>query len=348
MTTFTFSTKCEDRMKQQHSMKKLAEYTGYSIASISRALDPKRAHMVKESTRKKIAQAVRELKFSVNVSARRLKIQRTEVISVAILRSEFRQSFSHEFSPLAVNADDIQLLEIAAKKYGYDLKLEFFSESYPLSAQFFDHNRTDGIIFLAYCGHDYDNILTASGLPTVFMSRYINTATEQRHFVGLNREPGFRQAVESLAAQQMKKIGWIGIPRSNMSVKDRILETLLREYELFNEARFYEVENYYQLREKIPFLAKLDAVFCGNDTIADWIAREFRYCKITPPLLIGYDNDPGFREQADFNSIGHSGNPMPELAVKMLDHLICNPEKRGKHIFKIVDCEYIERVNPQK
>lgn len=332
--------------QKQHSMKELAAYTGFSIASISRALDPKRAYMVKESTRKKISEAVKALNFSVNLSARRLKIQRTEVISVAILRTPFhRNYYSYEFAPQSVTADDIQRLGEVSRQYGYDLKLEFFNEYEPLSDQFFDNRRTDGIIFTAYCGNDYDKKIAESGLPAVFMSRYIDTLHDRRNFVGWNREPGFRQAIDSLLDNSMKTIGWVGIPRTAFSINSRILEHLLRQNGLFNEKYFFDIRDYYQLRSIINDLAPLDALFCGNDTIADWIAREFRHCNLKPPLLIGYDNDPCFREQNDFNSIGHPGNPMPELAVKMLDSLINNPARQDKHIFQVVNCEYIKRVS---
>lgn len=347
MTTFTFCRNHGDFMssQKQQSMKELAAYTGFSIASISRALDPKRAYMVKGSTRQKIDQAVKELNFSVNLSARRLKIQRTEVISVAILRSPFgRSSYSYEFAPQAMTADDIQHLGEVSRKYGYDLKLEFFNEYEPLSEQFFDRSRTDGIIFSAYCGNDYDRIIAKSGLPAVFMSRYIDIEHDRRNFVGLNREPGFRQAVESLNRCSMDKIGWIGIPRTAFSRNSRIVEMLLREKNLFNEKYFFDIKDFYQLREIITELAPLDAIFCGNDTIADWTAREFRYRDLKSPLLIGYDNDPYFREQKCFNSIGHHGNPMPELAVKMLDQLICNSSAKSGPISETVNCEYIERV----
>ena len=330
---------------KQRSMKELAAYTGFSIASISRALDPKRAYMVKESTRKKINQAVKELNFSVNLAARRLKLRKTEVISVAILRSPFnRSSYSHEFAPQAMTADDIQHLGEVSRKYGYDLKLEFFNEYEPLSEQFFDRSRTDGLIFIAYCGNDYDQIIEKSGLPAVFMSRYIDIEHDRRHFVGLNREPGFRQAVESLCKCSMRSIGWAGIPRTAFSINSRIVEKLLREKGLFNENCFFDIQDYYQLREIITDLAPLDALFCGNDTIADWTAREFRHRKLKSPLLIGYDNDPYFREQKLFNTIGHPGNPMPELAVKMLDQLICDSSAKNKPLSETVNCGYIERI----
>ena len=347
MTTFTFLFPGNFMGSSTQSMKKLAEYTGYSIASISRALDPRRSHLVKESTRRKIKEAVKTLNFSVNLSARRLKIQRTEVISVALLRTPFEgKCFSHEFASNAQSSDDIRRLGEAARQYGYDLKLEFFDEDTPLPEQFFDLNRTDGIIFCAYWGEEYAKLLAQSGIPAVFMSRYIDISRRDRPFVGIDRSRGFRQAVAELTAAGMKKIGWVGIPRTSYSRNSRILEELLNRENLYCEENFHDVQDYYQLRQVVEDLARMDAVFCGNDVIASWVVRELRARKIErEPLIIGYDNDPSFHSQSEFDTIGHAGNPLPELAVKMLDGIIRQKDNWQGNKFQVVDSEYIKRRN---
>ena len=302
------------------SMKELALRTGLSLSSISRALDPARAHLVKPSTREKIRREAERMNFTVNLAARRLKLNRTETITAAVLRDDLvGKLFAPELNSRTMMSYDIQLLAGIMKNAGYDLKIEFFNETMPLDANVFDRNRTDGIIFCSYWGREYGELLRRSGLPSVFMSRYIELDRTDVSFVGLDRTPGFRQAVGSLTAAGKSRIGWLGVP----GVRSRaILEMLLRERSLYFPENFFEMRSYFDLRDTVDSLTGLDAVFCSNDVIADWMFRELEYRKIARrPIIIGYDNDPGFPAENGFRrfaTIGHEGNPMPALAAEIL------------------------------
>ena len=330
----------------RNSLKELAARSGYSLASVSRALDPARCHLVRPATREKIQRCVEEMSFSINLSARRLKRNRTEVItSVAFVNQFKNKTFSNEFVSRSIQTDDIQGLSSSAKRCHYDMKLEYIypGMDYALVAEdIIDRNRTDGIIFVAYYGIDFHRKLMSSGLPHIYMSRYIDVNRQEMPLVGLRREPGFRAALEHLLRQGRRRFAWIGVPISTqLRINREIVADLLLEYGCYDEKLFFSVDNYYQLRELFRNYhpQQFDAIFCSNDVMADWVVRELRFNGFRIPddlTVVGYDNDPAYHGEnsLEISSIGTPRHLMCERAVELLLEMIDNgPDPARRAVF---------------
>lgn len=316
--------------KKQHSLKYIAKLSGASLSSVSRALDPARSHMVRPELREKIRKYVDRTNFSVNLSARRLRLNKAEAITVIVYLDSFKhKNFSIEFASPSAGRDDIQCLSAAIKARNYDMKLEFIVPDQTLPYHIFDRNRTDGVIFVSYYGTEYVDYLKKNKLPNLYMSRYIDSKRHDVGLVGLNREPGYREAIETLLKAGRRRFVWFSPPfQTSLRVNIHIVNELFHEYGVFDERLFLPtIGNYYDIHGILKVRRDVDAIFCSNDVIADWVVRELRRDGVRVPddvSVIGYDNDPAYHGEWTNNvaSIGAPKALMAETAVEELIRII--------------------------
>jgi len=316
------------------SLKSIALESGYSLSTVSRALDPSRCHLVRLPTREKIQACAARHRFSINSSARRLKLNCTETITAVAFRHDLRrQLFSHEFVSLTVSQDDLEGVVSAARERHYDTKVEYISPDQDLSvlaSELLDKNRTDGVIFISYYGLAFQPRLEELRLPHMYMSRYMDLARQDVPYVGLERRTGYEEALERMLAEGRERIGWLGIPVARGTPRNRkILAELLQERGLYREELFHDISDYYMLRQVLSMYSpgRYDAIFCSNDVMADWVVRELRHLGVTVPdalRVIGYDNDPGFHtdDQRGISSIGLPRQAMCWCAVDLVIDMI--------------------------
>lgn len=332
----------------RHSLKHIAKLSGVSLSSVSRALDPARSHMVRPELRTKILKFVNEENFSVNLSARRLRLNKAEVITVIVYLDSFKhKNFSVEFVSPSAGRDDIQCLSAAIKARHYDMKLEFIVPGQQLPYHVFDRNRTDGVIFVSYYGTEYVDYLEKSRLPNLYMSRYIDTGRHDVGLVGLNREPGYRQAIEALLKAGHRRFAWFSPPtQTSLRVNINITNDLFHEYGIFDERLFLPtICSYYDIQGILKVRRDVDAIFCSNDVIADWVIRELRRNGVRVPddvSVIGYDNDPAYHGEWTNNvaTIEAPKSLMAETAVEELLKNI-NDENSGERPHILLDTIFI-------
>lgn len=319
-------------MTGQHSLKHIAKLSGVSLSSVSRALDPTRSHLVRPAVREKILKCVDEVNFSVNLSARRLRLNKAEVITVIVYQDPFKsKKFQTEFISPSTGREDIQCLSRAIKAQHYDMKLEFMSPNQMVPTHIFDRNRTDGVIFVSYYGTEYIDLLGKIKLPNLYMSRYIAHDRQDVNLIGLNREPGYRQAINLLLQSGRKRFAWLSPPtRTSLRVNVNIVRDLFHEYKIFNEKLFMtSIRSYYDIHDNLKTLKNCDVIFCSNDAIANWTVRELRRNDVRVPediAVVGYDNDPAFHGE-DTNNVATIEAPsglMPETAVEQIVKMINN------------------------
>lgn len=330
-------------MENRQTLKHIAEKSGMSLSSVSRTLDPARSHLVRPTTRKKILKCAEDINFTVNLSARRLRRNQTEVITVVVYQNSFKpRMFSTEFISPSTGRDNIQRLSMAIKSRNYDMKLEFLPEGQRLPDTIFDRNRTDGIIFVNYYGTAYIDILEKTRLPNIYMSNFIDTTRTDVALVGLDREPGYRQALEHQINSDGKSFAWVTPPAQFASdINTKVINKLFREYGIYNEAIFFDnVRSYYDIQRLIDDFEKnpFDTTFCRNDVIADWVVRELRSRGIRVPedvAVIGYDNDPAYHGEGTINvaTIDAPAGLMMKIA--------------GEKLFKMIDENEVSKRLPQ-
>ena len=94
------------------SIKDIAKKAGVSVATVSKALNDQSD--ISEATKKKIRMIAEEMGYTVNVSARALKTNRT--YNIGVLFANEQVNLSHEYFSMILASFQKEL-----EKYGYDI-----------------------------------------------------------------------------------------------------------------------------------------------------------------------------------------------------------------------------------
>jgi len=176
------------------TMKDVAALAKVGVGTVSRVLNNSGA--VKESTRRKVEAAMKELNYIPNAYARGLKMNKTHTIALIIptiwhpFFSEFayyveRNLSEHKYKMLLCNSD-----------VNNDKELEYI--------QMVQENKVDGIIGITYS--DLDNFVS-SHLPFVTIDRHFK---QEPVCVTSDNFHAGQLAVEKLVEKGCQKLGYIG------------------------------------------------------------------------------------------------------------------------------------------
>ena len=176
------------------TMKDVAALAKVGVGTVSRVLNNSGA--VKESTRRKVEAAMKELNYIPNAYARGLKMNKTNTVALIIptiwhpFFSEFayyveRNLSEHKYKMLLCNSD-----------VNNDKELEYI--------QMVQENKVDGIIGITYS--DLDNFVS-SHLPFVTIDRHFK---EETVCVTSDNFHAGELAAEKLVEKGCKKLGYIG------------------------------------------------------------------------------------------------------------------------------------------
>lgn len=176
------------------TMKDVAALAKVGVGTVSRVLNNSGA--VKESTRRKVEAAMKELNYIPNAYARGLKMNKTHTVALIIptiwhpFFSEFAYYVEsnlaeHKYKMLLCNSD-----------VSSDKELEYI--------QMVQENKVDGIIGITYS--DLDNFVS-SHLPFVTIDRHFK---EETVCVTSDNFHAGQLAVEKLVEKGCKKIGYVG------------------------------------------------------------------------------------------------------------------------------------------
>jgi LacI family transcriptional regulator len=176
------------------TMKDVAALAKVGVGTVSRVLNS--SGSVKESTRRKVEAAMKELNYIPNAYARGLKMNKTNTVALIIptiwhpFFSEFayyveRNLSEHKYKMLLCNSD-----------VNNDKELEYI--------QMAQENKVDGIIGITYS--DLDNFVS-SHLPFVTIDRHFK---EETVCVTSDNFHAGQLAVEKLVEKGCQKLGYIG------------------------------------------------------------------------------------------------------------------------------------------
>lgn len=176
------------------TMKDVAALAKVGVGTVSRVLNNSGA--VKESTRRKVEAAMKELNYIPNAYARGLKMNKTHTIALIIptiwhpFFSEFayyveRNLSEHKYKMLLCNSD-----------VSNDKELEYI--------QMVQENKVDGIIGITYS--DLDSFVS-SHLPFVTIDRHFK---EETVCVTSDNFHAGELAAEKLVEKGCKKLGYVG------------------------------------------------------------------------------------------------------------------------------------------
>lgn len=309
------------------TIKDVAREAGVATSTASYALNgvPK----VSEETRQKVLRAAKKLNYVPNVSARSLKLQRTETIGV------FLNDFSGPlYSELLRGINKVAAME------GYDLiASSIYGKREGTVLKFLEEKRVDGAILL--CASVSDEIIkkTASDdFPIVVLDRELKH--DNIYSVILNNEGGMYSAIEHLIKLGHKDIAYITGPKDSYDANKRFLgyRRALADHgytvrmELIVDGNFEESSGYQGMKLLLASNIDIDAVAAANDEMAIGAIRAVKESGLEIPRdisIVGFD-DIQLAEYItpSLTTVNHPKYEWGEIAAKVLLNAI-NGEKNS-------------------
>ena len=303
----------------------IASYLNISATTVSRGL--KDHPTINKHTRKKIAEAARELGYRSNTFASSLRTKKTLTIGVIVPRLN-----SHFMSAALAG------MEAVATQNGYNLIITQSLESSAkevINAQTMFNKRVDGLVVsLAY---DTENIrhfepFLKKDIPVIFFDRtythkdstsividnYKAAYNITKHLI----EQGFRRIMH-LGGSMLRNVYADRLRGYRDALKEAGLvhdDTLLYVSKLTEEAGNEAAKHILQMTQR-P-----DAVFSASDTCAVYCMIGLKEAGIKIPADIafaGFNNDPISKViDPNLTTVNYSGYHVGETAVScLIDHL---------------------------
>jgi LacI family transcriptional regulator len=318
------------------TIKDIAEETGVSYATVSRALNDK--YGVKPGTREKILAVARARGYTPNGIARGLVRQQTHSIGLII------PDISNPFFPQVASG-----VEDGAKEKGYSVFLcntNYESDQEARYLQLLIEKRVDGIILASgFQASDTINPLLMGSLPIVSLcTRFENV---NNSFVVIDNERGGFIATKHLIEQGYPSVGYIGTQGDGLSQGQRF-KGYLQALEKFNipfDDRFVfsgdlKRETGYEITKRLIAGQHFPrALFVENDLMALGAIQGIKESGLRVPddiAVVGFD-DIAF---ASFPEIGLTTVRQPKyemgkMAVNiLLDSIIESTKEPKKHILE--------------
>ncbi len=263
----------------------IANLAGCSARTVSRVFND--SGPVKNSTRERVLQIAKDMKFQPNIRARGLRTGRNNTIGViqSSADSEVNRARIDTMTRLFSLADYSLLINRARS---FDHELELLDKMKP---------HCDAIVIFSameISAHNHYDTLMEQSYPFMLVDPVVDTNYPS---VMINRENGFHDAVLELASRGRKKIalvlqGFRQEPRLRGYRSGLKLAGLQREL-VFNSQPSFEGGKAVGV-EIINNLSDLDALVCHNDRIALGILHTLSKANIKVPkqvAIMGFDND---------------------------------------------------------
>lgn len=294
------------------NIKKIASITGFSVSTVSKALN--NYPDISEKTKNKILDAAKEFDYIPNRYAQSLVKRKTNTIGVVYeietgFTSSFFTSIFHYFREVM-------------EKEGYDILLLSNHSAHGLDyLEQSKYQQVDGLLFLA-SGRNQDVIhkIKDANLPMVF----VDAPIKNKYTVSSNNTQGIYQAMKYLTLLGHQRIGFIGGGLHQEIGKTR-LDAYLSFCNELNLEPYYikdKTNVHYSFEEGISSMQNLfleygllDAVLCSSDTLA-FGATSFL-------------KSSGFNIPEDISIIGFDDSNLCELSVPKLTSVHQNVKEIG-------------------
>ncbi len=275
------------------AMTDVAALAGVSHQTVSRVINS--VGKVRPETRERVLEAIEELGYRRNETARALATSRSKMIGI--------------IAPAEVNYGPSQMLsgiELAAKEAGYFVSIsaldELTEESFDDSINMFFGLGIAGIIVIApvrQFAKELRNI--PPEVPTVVVSSTGDKDQSYLTFVGVDQREGAKSAVRHLIAQGCQTIAHIAGPSTWFDAIEReagwreaLVEAGLPEGPLRRGT--WSASSGYELANELISQGTPDAIFASNDQLALGALRALSVAGIDVPKqvkIVGFDNEPG-------------------------------------------------------
>ncbi len=281
-----------ENVYNNNSLKKVAEKAGVSIATVSRVIN--NSPSVNANTRIRVQKIIKELNYSPNRVAKRLRNRNTSSNLLGVLIPDIQNPFYVEV---------LRGIEDVSYKNNYALMVCNFSQDETKEQMYLDiiqSESVDGLITAPVHEKDQKVInLVKGGLPIVCVDRGLLDVDVD--VVLVENRKGAYQAVDLLAKKGYKRIGYIsGIPKIPSSrereigfqnaLKDNNLTLYPELIKYGNSAH----ESGVQLCDELLSLPNPpDAIFTGNNLITLGALETIHRRKLQIPkdiAIVGFDD----------------------------------------------------------
>lgn len=280
--------------RQRLQMADIARLAGVSVATVSRALNG--STLVSEATRERVAELAQSLNYSINLSAKNLRLGRNRTVAVVIpYDTRSRQHISDPFFLAMMGSLADRLTE-----HGFDMLLSRVDADHlEAAAQSYDSGMAMGIVLIGqWRHHDQLNRLAQRGVPIVVWGA---TMPQQLYCcIGGDNVAGGTLATRHLLDQGCRRIAFLGDPA--------LPEVALRHAGYVQELAAHGLQVDPKLLLDVPFEASLareavaslvergerfDAVFACSDVLAMAAVQALRTSGLQVPrsvAVVGYDD----------------------------------------------------------
>ena len=247
---------------------------------------------VTEETRKRVESAIAELNYQPNITAKRLREQKTNCIIVIV------PDINNTFFPEVFRG-----IELIASKRGYRVWLEDMQNDVEIEKQIFDvlpQKQVDGIISLTARTEKAAIEAVAKEYPLVLAGQYLEDTCIPH--VGISNIKASREVVDHLIQLGHTRIAHISGPLNRLIYQDRLrgyYSALERaNIEVDESIVFrgdYTYESGYKLANEIMALeSPVSAIFAATDDMAAGAIKAIRASGKRVPedyaVVVGFDN----------------------------------------------------------
>ena len=335
----------------------VAKRAGVSKSTVSLVIND--SPLIKDETKLRVREAIRELKYVPNIAARNLSIAKTSLIGIVILQEQssdagpFFDREPHSFSQ-AVATGIPRSLE--GQKYSLVTEYYHAEKEGRVMPKLIESRRVDGVILIG--GLYSDEMIREAkdvGIPMVAVGR----DREGLDSVFADSRSGIRIATERVIDGGAKTLCYINCPKGFRSHEDRRLgfydaceahpDTERRDVIISCETNSGR-GGYNAIRELWESGVHPDAIVAANDTVALGVMRFLYEMDLKIPRdvsIIGYDSSL-LSEYATpaLTSVDISKEKTGEIAAKLLMERI---EKPGSDVRKVrIEPVLLERDTVRK
>jgi DNA-binding LacI/PurR family transcriptional regulator len=309
------------------NIRDIARQAGVSVATVSYVLN-NGPRPVNAETRRRILQVMQELNYQPNPIARRLSLQRTDCLGLALAglsESNFSNPFYLEY---------IRGISFAAEANGYNLLLLTNykkEESLPYFTSLVRSHQMDGLLLLGSSIPDATlSAICQSGFPQVLIARH--TADKQVYSISQDYRQGTYAATRHLLERGYRRIAFLGQSLQFSYGQERLAgyRQALADFPLPPEERLISIPassrddpTSLELESLMSLSSRPDAILTDRELVVLAQLRELG-CRVPQDVaLVGLDESEtaGFLE-VPLTALRSPKFEMGKKAVEMLLEII--------------------------
>ncbi|MFB1049877.1 LacI family DNA-binding transcriptional regulator [Paraliobacillus sp. JSM ZJ581] len=328
------------------SIKKIAELSGYSVATVSRVINNN--GRFSEDTRKKILAIIEKTGYQTNSVAKSLRMQKSNTIGILV------PDISNYFFAKIVQQIEERLFEDDYSTIICNTARSLEKEKVYLSM--LESKMIDGLVVISGLEKFNLHALTNSNIPVICIDRK-PTDRNKSIFISSNHYQGAFDATNLLIKKGIKHPVIMVQDRNSSSLQERLrgFKDALKE----NNITYSKEDNLLMIDSKSNVLSQktngielftsaftklrtCDGIFAINDDLATLAIDGLEKLDIDIPdqvKIIGFDNSPiGQHTSPKLTSVSHNIDEIVSITCDNLRSLIQEPNK-------VLDKEYIVEVN---